>query len=230
MSCLSRGSGSSGVLDGRKSRCGYLNMAPEAEILSPQTADRLYSDQLISFHAFVSDLEDSPETLLLQWESSIDGELVVATVADSNGDAREAGFLSEGQHSLQLHVTDTLGKSVTESVVLQVGGANPPSCAITSPADQSGSPVGDPVIFRGTATDPDVGSNELTITWISDKDGALGAGSIDSAGELSFPYAGLSADTHTITLEVLDEVGEYCSDTIILSIGSAPEISRSSDR
>ena len=34
-------------------------------------------------------------------------------------------------------------------------------------------------------------------------------GSIDSAGELSFPYAGLSADTHTITLEVLDEVGEY---------------------
>ena len=151
---------------------------------------------------------------------------MVATIADSNGDAREAGFLSEGQHSLQLHVTDTLGKSVTESVVLQVGGANnPPSCAITSPADQSGSPVGDPVIFRGTATDPDVGSNELTISWISDKDGALGAGSIDSAGELSFPYAGLSADTHTITLEVLDEVGEYCSDTIILSIGSAPEIS-----
>ena len=46
------------------------NMAPEAEILSPQTGDRLYSDQLISFHAFVSDLEDSPETLLLQWESS----------------------------------------------------------------------------------------------------------------------------------------------------------------
>ena len=105
------------------------NEAPTAQILSPVATERFYSDQLISFHAFVGDLEDNPEDLLLQWESSVDGELVVASVADSNGDATGAGYLSEGQHSLQLHVTDTMGKSVTESLVLQVGGANiSPSC------------------------------------------------------------------------------------------------------
>ena len=67
----------------------------------------------------------------------------------TNGDAREAGFLSEGRRFKQLR-TDTL-VSVTESVVLQVGGANnPPSCAITSPADQSGSRlgIGDPSRHR----------------------------------------------------------------------------------
>ena len=59
------------------------NEAPTAQILSPVATDRFYSDQLISFHAFVGDLEDNPEDLLLQWESSVDGELVVASVADS---------------------------------------------------------------------------------------------------------------------------------------------------
>ena len=72
------------------------NEAPTAQILSPVATDRFYSDQLISFHAFVGDLEDNPEDLLLQWESSVDGELVVASVADSNGDATGAGYLSEG--------------------------------------------------------------------------------------------------------------------------------------
>ena len=60
--------------------------------------DQFYSDQLISFHAFVADLEDNPEDLLVQWESSLDGELVVASVVDSNGDAEGAGYLSEGEH------------------------------------------------------------------------------------------------------------------------------------
>ena len=72
------------------------NEAPTAQILSPVATDQFYSDQLISFHAFVGDLEDNPEDLLLQWESSVDGELVVASVADSNGDATGAGYLSEG--------------------------------------------------------------------------------------------------------------------------------------
>ena len=100
------------------------NEAPTAQILSPVATDRFYSDQLISFHAFVGDLEDNPEDLLLQWESSVDGELVVASVADSNGDATVRATSAKRQHSLQLHVTDTMGKSVTESLVLQVGGPN----------------------------------------------------------------------------------------------------------
>ena len=34
------------------------NEAPTAQILSPVATDQFYSDQLISFHAFVADLED----------------------------------------------------------------------------------------------------------------------------------------------------------------------------
>ena len=57
-----------------------------------------------------------------------------------------------------------------------------------------------------------------------DKDGALGTGSINSDGELSFPYGGLSANTHTISLNVTDEIGEPCTDTIIISVGTAPVV------
>ena len=155
----------------------------------------------------------------------MDGELVVASVADSNGDATGAGYLSEGQHSLQLHVTDTMGKSVTESLVLQVGGPNtPPSCAISSPASQTGVSVGETVYFIGTATDPDVSPLELTYAWRSDKDGELGTGTISSDGEILFSTDQLTSNTHTISLEVSDEVGELCSDTIFLDVGTAPQV------
>ena len=71
---------------------------------------------------------------------------------------RYRGWLPQRrQHSLQLHVTDTMGKSVTESLVLQVGGPNnAPSCEITSPANETGVPLGSSVNFLGIATDPDI--------------------------------------------------------------------------
>ena len=55
-----------------------------------------------------------------------------------------------------------MGKSVTESLLLQVGGPNSaPSCAITEPEDRSSATLGEYIIFTGTATDPDVPSESL---------------------------------------------------------------------
>ena len=45
------------------------------------------------------------------------------------------------------HVTVMMGKSVTESLVLQGGPNNAPSCEITSPANETGVPLGSSVNF-----------------------------------------------------------------------------------
>ena len=66
---------------------------------------------------------------------------------------------------------------------------------------------------------------ELTTLWSSDKDGELGVGTVNSAGELTFSYANLTANEHIITLRVEDEVGAACQDTIVVFVGTTPVVS-----
>ena len=161
--------------------------APIIELLTPIQGSGYYSSELIQFSAVVSDNEDAPEDLLITWSSSLDGELVLDSTPDSNGEISDYTYLSEGQHAIELRVEDSSGKISTEEVVLQVGGANAlPACEILSPANQSAAVVGTSILFVGTATDDNIPSTELSATWSSDKDGILGAGSITSSGEVSF--------------------------------------------
>ena len=62
----------------------------------------------------------------------------------------------------------------------------------------------------------------------SDKDGELGTGLINSSGEVSFSYSDLSANTHTIQFTVEDELESSCSDSIILSVATPPNITLTS--
>ena len=72
----------------------------------------------------VSDLEDDMSDLIINWSSSIDGELFISTAADSSGEITDYGFLTEGQHAIELRVEDSTEKVTTESVVIDVGGDN----------------------------------------------------------------------------------------------------------
>ena len=88
--------------------------------------------------------------------------------------------------------------------------------------DQQTVLLGETVLFTGTATDADVPSTDLQIQWISDQDGVLGTGSMNSAGNLSFSHGEFTANTHVITLQVTDEVGAICQDTRFLHVGEPP--------
>ena len=130
------------------------NAAPEIEVLSPTEMERYYSDQLITFQVQVSDAEDSPEDLLVEWESSLDGILTFESQPDSNGSIDDAGYLSEGQHSFDVRLTDTMGKSVTQSLVLDVGGENTaPTCEIIEPENHATYSLGETVFFTGLIQD-----------------------------------------------------------------------------
>ena len=96
---------------------------------------------------------------------------------------------------------------------------------ILSPQSGSAGLEGEMVEFLATATDADIDANQLTVLWISDKDGEIGTSIPTSSGEISFYYDELSVNHHTITLQVSDESWrKYCTQAIDYSIGTPPEI------
>jgi hypothetical protein len=203
--------------------------APEAEITAPAAEGVFYSDQLITFEGTVSDSEDAATELVASWESSLDGVLDLDAEPDDTGALAGAVNLTEGEHFVTLTATDTTGKSGSDNVTVTVGPPNSaPSCEITAPADGTAGEEGDTVLFEAMVSDVDVSSDWLAVTWTSDKDGGLGESTPDSAGAVAFPYADLSVETHAITLTVTDEVGASCSDFILYSVGTPPEISLAS--
>ena len=62
------------------------------------------------------------------------------------------------------------------------------------------------------------------MTWTSDKDGQLGTSTPTTQGEILFSTSSLTADTHTLTMTVTDEVGGTCSDLIQYTVGTVPTL------
>ena len=80
------------------------------------------------------------------------------------------------------------------------------------------------VSFAASVSDADVPADWLSVEWASDKDGAIGNSTPTSVGEVSFSYAGLSVDSHNITMTVRDEVGATCTTAIDYTVGTAPTV------
>ena len=199
--------------------------APEVEIISPTQNGNQYSNELILFSAQLSDAEDLPADLTAVWTSSVDGDLPVDTTPNSEGLISDYGYLSQGQHVIELQVTDSSGKMTKEQIILQVGAENSsPSCDLLSPESGTSVVAGESVIFEGTGTDANVDSSELMVVFESDKDGALGNGTINSNGEILFTYSGLSNNDHIVSMIVTDEVGSICQDTMLLQVGTPPTV------
>lgn len=200
---------------------------PTAEITSLNPTTQYFADQPIDFAGIVSDVEDEPTQLVAWWESSIDGDLSeVAAEPSSAGTVSGVGFLSEGDHQIRLYVEDRAGNVTFDTTVIRVGPPNrSPICGgITNPLDNGVVRSGSTVVFTALATDPDVAANFLTATWDSDKDGQLGVSAPNSDGQITFPYNGLTTDSHFITLTVEDEFGQVCTSSILLVVDSPPTV------
>ena len=84
------------------------------------------------------------------------------------------------------------------------------------------------VIFKGTATDAETATSDLSVEIASSIDGVMGSPTLDSSGTFSFPYSDLTAGTHTVSLTVTDDGGEACVANLIYIVNSPPTISLSS--
>ena len=198
---------------------------PFAEIRSPLAGSSYYADHLITFEGTVSDAEDNAEDLSIRWTSSQDGELNIPANPDGDGEFAGAAYLTEGDHFIELIVTDQTGKTDSDNITISVGPPNSsPTCSIEEPAFGSAGAEGDLVLFQGMANDVDIAEDDLNIEWFSDKDGFLGNTTATSVGEVLFPYSSLSVDTHNITMVVTDELGESCTAATLYTVGTPPSI------
>ena len=198
---------------------------PDITLLTPSDGDIFAADESIQFSAIVSDTEDPAEALLLQWSSSLDGELTLDTTVDSNGEMSDYAQLTPGEHIILLTVEDTMGKTSTEEIQIQVNEVNqPPVCLITEPTDGASGLLGTNVIFRGTVSDADHDVGELSISWFSDKDGLIGNSIANSNGDVVFNTDTLSSNSHVVTLQVFDPEGAVCTSNVLYSVGSPPTV------
>ena len=108
--------------------------------------------------------------------------------AGSDGIVEDATTLQAGAHFIEVTVTDTTGKSSTDSITIDVQGPNSvPTCEITNPLSGDVSVQGSSVIFTGQAGDVDIPVTDLQFEWLSDKDGVLGLGRLTLLERLHLP-------------------------------------------
>ncbi len=105
---------------------------------------------------------------------------------------------------------------------------SPPAATITLPPDDTEPyTVGDPITFEGTALDQGGAPGELQVTWTSNHDGVLDEESPDSNGIVTFTTNELTANTHIITLQLVDIGGLSDEDTVTVVV--VPESDRDDD-
>jgi hypothetical protein len=151
------------------------------------------------------------------WSSSLNGSL-------GTGATRSTSSLtSNTTHVITLRVTDDQGAWDEDSINLTILSASHPDCedldptaVITSPAnnadfdaDSGSDPYYKQITFTGIVGDTEDMIGDLTVEWISDRQGSLGTASVNtSTGETTitsniwvFDSCG---STHVITLRVTD--------------------------
>jgi hypothetical protein len=203
----------------------HITEPPQAVILEPVEDGVYYSNHPVRFEGRATDGEDGPEALSTAWRSSLDGPLGVDSAVDSAGFNAGYDLLSEGEHIVAFTVTDSLGVSHIDEVVVQVSGENrAPSCAISNPISGSGGDVADPVMLTGTVDDLDEGPSDLSVRWTSSLDGELRIVLPASDGTVTLAATGLSLGTHTLGLEATDDAGELCLSTVVYTLGVPPDV------
>lgn len=198
---------------------------PTVAITDPGPGDSFRVGDVIELEATIGDAEDDPADLSSSWSSDIDGDITITMPVESEGVLR--GFASletPGDHSLTLTVTDTDGKSASDSVPITITPANVgPGCEITAPEDGGVGALSALVTFNAAVTD-DASVEELSATWTSDLQGELAASTPDSSGAITFATSELAIGTHVVSLSVVDADGVACNDDIVYTVGAPPAV------
>ena len=150
----------------------------------------------MSFAGSAADPEDGALTgASLVWTSSRDGAIGTGTSFAKNN-------LSVGTHTITLTATDSQGATGTATVSITVTAPNqPPTAAISAPANNTSVGQGTNVAFSGTGSDPEDGVlSGASLVWTSSINGQIGTG-------VSFSTSTMSMGTHTITLTATDSKG-----------------------
>ena len=173
--------------------------SPTVSISSPFDNSSFDSATVISFTGSASDIEDGEITNLI-WTSSIDGDI---------GTGSSFSYpLSDGTHSITAQVTDTGGKTSSDSITVTVG--TPPVTGDTVGVDSitysgSGGKNNDRHLTVSVHVSDDSGNNvgDATVSIDLYRDGGLvgsATGTTGSTGNVGFTMKNAPSGTYTTTI------------------------------
>ncbi len=183
------------------------NQPPTVTITSPANGSAFAFGASVAFTGSASDDEDGDISPNLSWSSDLDGTI-------GSGASFNTTALSVGTHTITASVTDSGGAAGNASISVTITN-NPPTVAITSPANGAAFAFGASVAFAGSASDDEDGDISANLSWSSDLDGTIGSGA-------SFNTTALSVGTHTITASVTDSAGDSGNASISVTITNNP--------
>jgi len=199
---------------------GPPNSVPDCAILYPQTGSGGTPGELVTLTAQVSDPDVASDTLLVLWESDLDGELGTPTASSDGTAVLPIDTLGVGTHVITLTVTDDVGESCIDQVVYGVGEG--PQVEILLPEDGAVVAEGESVRLEGTAVDYTTLSDDLELTWTSSRDGVLYSGTPDSDGNTVLDLTSLSQGIHSLVLSATNPLGLSDSDVVSIQVDGRP--------
>jgi hypothetical protein len=104
---------------------GPVNDPPAVSITSPDDGSTFDSGATIDFAGTAGDNEDGDLTASLIWTSSIDGQI-------GTGGSFFTNLLSDGTHTITASVTDSGGKTGSNSISITVGTPSEPTVSVDS--------------------------------------------------------------------------------------------------
>ena len=177
---------------------GKFNTSPVLTLATPTLGTAGSKSQGCSFSGTAKDAEDGNLSAYITWTSNINGNLGTGSSITTS--------LSAGTHIISASVNDRQGKSTVRTLSVVIAAYNnSPGVSISSVKAGAISSSGQSFEFSGTASDKEDGNLNARITWTSSRSGKLGSGPTIKAA--------LSAGSHTITAQVVDNQGKSASST-----------------
>ncbi|MBT3219495.1 MAG: hypothetical protein HN348_10420 [Proteobacteria bacterium] len=213
------------------------NLDPAVIISAPQGESVFLANEVIEFHAIVSDGNGIEDVQSVAWSSNISGELGTPelTWPDTEGNSSFSAILDAGSHIVDVIVADHDGLTAQASVTFSVGISNPePTVEITDPENYDKFYEGQAIDFIGEVEDPQWPPETLETTWILEENlsGAIVmeyTTKADVNGLTSTEWSNPVQGEYVVYLEVENTQGYYADDSVAISVGDPDDLDNDLD-
>lgn len=196
-----------------------FNTPPSATISSPVTGSTFDQYSTVTFSGRVGDDLDAAPELEVKWLSTIDGELIGATPADTEGYVLySTANLSPGNHVIALYVSDSDGDSSRFEITIGINAmAASPSISVVHPVSGESGREGQPFDFQVLVSDSKDAPQDLSVDFVSDVDGTFCTITPDSAG-LATCRQELGVGDHFLSFRATDSDGDVGTATAYFTV------------